>query len=155
MYEEKVEGIIVRSRVRWHEHGEKNSKYFFNLEKRNQFKKHVRKLKVSGIITSDPFEILHHDAEKEFHEGLYKSYHNRVKLQVGASFNYEDLTIPKLSQECKRLGEGVITLEECLKGFKSFALNKVPENDGLPVEFYQTFLDPVGELLVECFNGWR
>ena len=31
LYEEKVEGIIVRSRARWHEHGEKNSKYFFNL----------------------------------------------------------------------------------------------------------------------------
>ena len=78
-----------------------------------------------------------------------------MKLQVRASFNYEDLTIPKLSQECKRLGEGVITLEECLKGLKYFALNKVPENDRLPVKFYQTFLDPVGELLVERFNAWR
>ena len=25
LYEEKVEGIIVRSQARWHEHGEKNS----------------------------------------------------------------------------------------------------------------------------------
>ena len=32
MYGEKVEGIIVRSRARWHEHGEKNSRYFLNLE---------------------------------------------------------------------------------------------------------------------------
>jgi len=39
MYEEKVEGIIVRSRIRWHdEHGEKNSKYFLNLEKWNHIK---------------------------------------------------------------------------------------------------------------------
>ena len=29
LYDQKVEGIIVRSRARWHEHGEKNSKYFF------------------------------------------------------------------------------------------------------------------------------
>ena len=35
IYEEEVEGIIVRSRARWHEHGEKNSRYFLNLEKRN------------------------------------------------------------------------------------------------------------------------
>ena len=55
MYEEKVEGTIVRSRARSHEHGEKNSKYFLNLEKRNHIRKHVRKLQLSGVITSDPF----------------------------------------------------------------------------------------------------
>ena len=57
MYEEEVEGIIIRSRARWHEHGEKNSRYFLNLEKRNHVKKHVRKLRPSGVITSDPFVI--------------------------------------------------------------------------------------------------
>ena len=73
--------------------------------------------------------------------------------QGGTSFHYEDPPISKLSEECKRLGEGGITLEECSKGLNSLALNKVPGNDGLPVELYQTFWDPVRELLVECFNG--
>ena len=65
---------------------------------------------------------------------------------------YEDQPIARLSEECKRLGEGVINSVECSKVLNYFALNKVPGNDGLPVEFYQTFWDPVGELLVECFN---
>ena len=52
----------------------------------------------------------------------------------------------------KQLGEGVITLEECSKVLNSFALNKAPGNDGLPVEFYRTFWDSVGKLLVDCFN---
>ena len=30
---EKTRGAIIRSRARWYEHGEKNSKYFLNLEK--------------------------------------------------------------------------------------------------------------------------
>ena len=42
VYEKKVEGIIIRSRARWHEHGEKNSKYFLNLEKRNHVRKHPK-----------------------------------------------------------------------------------------------------------------
>ena len=29
----KTLGTIIRSRARWYEHGEKNSKYFYNLEK--------------------------------------------------------------------------------------------------------------------------
>ena len=28
LYEEKVQGVLVRSRELWHEHCEKNSKYF-------------------------------------------------------------------------------------------------------------------------------
>ena len=31
-----AEGIILRSKASWHEHGEKSSKYFLNLEKRNK-----------------------------------------------------------------------------------------------------------------------
>ena len=34
-YEEKTKGIIIRARASWHEHGEKSTKYFLNLEKRN------------------------------------------------------------------------------------------------------------------------
>ena len=31
----KNKGIILRARARWHGHGEKSTKYFLNLEKRN------------------------------------------------------------------------------------------------------------------------
>ena len=37
----KTRGTIIRSRVSWYEYGEKNSKYFYNLEKTNQRKKHI------------------------------------------------------------------------------------------------------------------
>ena len=70
------------------------------LEKLNHIKKLVRKLRLSGVITSDPFEILH--AEKEFYESLYKS---RVYAQqMKASFNYDDLPIPKVSEDSKQSG---------------------------------------------------
>ena len=46
--EEKLQTIIIRARARRCEHGEKSTKYFLNLEKRNHVKKHVRKLKING-----------------------------------------------------------------------------------------------------------
>ena len=70
-YEEKTNGIIVRARARWHEHGERSTKYFLNLEKRNHVKKHIRKLFISGTITTDPYCIL--SEQKQFYRNLYKT----------------------------------------------------------------------------------
>ena len=35
---------------------------------------------------------------------------------------------------------------------KSFSLNNVPGNDGLPIEFYKSLWGTVGKLLVKCYN---
>ena len=40
-YEEKTKGVMIQARARWHEHGQKSTKYFLNLEKRNS--NHVKK----------------------------------------------------------------------------------------------------------------
>ncbi|KAL9982975.1 hypothetical protein ACROYT_G005090 [Oculina patagonica] len=42
----KTQGAIVRSRTRWYEYGEKNSKYFYSLEKTNYRRKHVTSVKI-------------------------------------------------------------------------------------------------------------
>jgi len=68
-YEEKVKGIIIRARARWHEHGEKSTKYFLNLEKRNHIRKHMRKLNINSSITTDPFNIL--NKQRRFYQELY------------------------------------------------------------------------------------
>ena len=70
-YEEKTKGIVIRARARWHEHGEKSTKYFLNLDKRNHIKKHIRKLHISGVIKTDPFCIL--KEQERFYTNLYKS----------------------------------------------------------------------------------
>ena len=69
---EKIEGLIVRSRVQWHEDGEKSTRYFMNLEKSNSVKKHMRKLKIhDGTVITDPTEIL--EKQKEFYCNLLSS----------------------------------------------------------------------------------
>ena len=37
----KTKGAILRSKVRWYEDGERNTRYFYNLEKRNYEKKTI------------------------------------------------------------------------------------------------------------------
>ena len=47
IYDYETKGLIIRSRVRWLEEGEKNSKYFCNLENRSWQKKNISRIKDS------------------------------------------------------------------------------------------------------------
>ena len=59
LVQNRTKRAIVRSRTRWAENGEKNTKYFLNLEKRNFDKKVIHKLKCGkGFIETDQKEIL-------------------------------------------------------------------------------------------------
>ena len=140
LYDEKVNGIITRARARWHEHGETNSKYFFNLEKRNHIRKHIRTLHVSGVITTDPFKI--GEAQADYYKKLYKSRETDLNALESKQF-FKDTNIPKLSNDMRSLCEGEIKMQECENVLQSFAIGKTPGNDGLPIEFYKTFWSTV------------
>ena len=133
-YEEKTKGVIIRARARWHEHGEKSTKYFLNLEKRNHVKKNIRKLYINGKINTDPSNIL---KELEcFYCKLYASGHNVPGIDQKRSSFLGDLNVPKLSQEQIIKCEGKISSKECFDLLDSFHNNKTPGNDGIPNEFY-------------------
>ena len=54
IYHTKRKEAMFRSKVRWIENGEKPTKYFFNLEKRNYEKKVITQLKtIDGKIITD------------------------------------------------------------------------------------------------------
>jgi len=133
MYDKKVEGLIIWARARWHEHGEKNSKYFLNLEKRNHIKKHIRKLYISGVISTDPLSIM--NAQKQFYTKLYSSSKTKLDTPDAALF-FENPNLSKLSSVASEKCEGKITIEECQNIIKTFQLGKTPGNDGLPIEFF-------------------
>ena len=68
----KTGGTIIRSRARWYEHGERNSKYFYNLEKTNHRKKHITSIFVNDEEKiTDPKEIL--EEEERFFKRIYTS----------------------------------------------------------------------------------
>ena len=149
-YEEKTKGIIVRARARWHEYGEKSTKYSLNLEKRNHVKKHIRKLYVNDEIKTNPLCIL--NEVEQFYCDLYKSKNNRPDIENEIDSFLNNLNIPKLSEEQKISCEGKITSEECFCLLDTFQTNKSPGNDGIPIEFYKKFWPFINDCFIRCAN---
>ena len=59
LYEQKGKGAIFRSKCRWVEQGERATKYFFNLEKRNYNRKTLNEIKIENEeVITDGDQIL-------------------------------------------------------------------------------------------------
>ena len=123
----KTRGTILRRRVRWYEYGEKNSKYFYNLEKTNQRKKHITALKVNDHTNViDPREII--EEEERFFRQIYASKNtNPNGLEFIEFFNTEDA----LSEETAKICEGIMSIRECKQALMTMESNKTPGTDGL------------------------
>ena len=68
----KTQGAIIRSKVKWYNEGERNTKYFHSLEKRHYNSKTIRNLVTDdGTRIYTDVEIL--QEAKKFYESLYTS----------------------------------------------------------------------------------
>ena len=110
----------------------------------------MRKLKISGSITTDPFNIL--SEHQRFYQGLYTSINKNMDATAKIESFLRDLNIPKLSKEQKLSCEGKITTEACALILESFQNNKSPRNNGIPVEFYRKFWQLLSEPFIKCAN---
>ena len=140
IYENKGKGSIVRSKTKWTEQGEKPTKYFFNLERRNYNHKTIKELKhPDGTPVTKEDEIL-----KEI-EIFYKD--------LFTSTTSVNLEVPKLEDSVSSELEGEITLRECKDILCTFSSGKSPGEDGFTWEFYNCLFDLLGQDLVDCFNA--
>ena len=150
IYNYITEGIILRSKVDWYEHGEKSSKYFLNLEKRNKAKSHLRKIVIDDSFneTTDPGEILSN--LRNFYSSLYKRQSNKTEKEC---LEYlENLNLPRLSDAEKAVCEGLLTKQECWEALISMGNNNSPGNDGLTKEFYICFFNEIVSYLIDALN---
>ena len=110
IYNYITQGIILHSKVDWYEHREKSSKYFLNLEKRNNAKSHIRKILNSNLVElSEPETVL--SSIKSFYSTLYKKRNDKTETEC---YNYlKTLNLPKLTDNESRLCEGELTKREC------------------------------------------
>ena len=149
---EKIKGIIVRSRVRWAEEGEKPTKYFCSLESRNYINKTISRVeKDNGQIITKQENILLE--VKQFYENLYKSH------DFNGNQDTEILSIldtieqnPKLSSENKNKLEGELTEREILTALKKMKNNKSPGIDGFTSEFFKFFYTDIKIFIKRAIN---
>ena len=146
----KTSGIILRSKAKWVEEGEKNTKYFLNLEKRNYDNKYIKTLKKENEEISDQKEIL--EMEQQFYSQLYTTKLNQEKLEELNNTNFTSIeNIPKLNEEDKSTCEEPLSMEECGKALKELPNNKSPGGDGFTTNFYKFFWCDIKTILYDSY----
>ena len=144
LVQENIKSIIFRSKCQWYEEGEKNTKYFYSLEKARYNAKTCQTLidENDKEIRCDE-EIL--KMQREFYAELYSE-------DVNVDFVLENHSSVKVSPEQKKLQQSEITFEELGRAAKSMKNNKTPGPDGIPVDFYKTFWKRVGPILLRVYE---
>ena len=132
---ERLEGALVRSRGRWIEEGERPTKYFCGLEKRQYTKKYISSLEIDGIQQHDQVAIMNY--LKCFFEDVYQSRERSrnlgdIKHLLGRNF-------PILTAEENSALEGLITLEEASSAVTKLHNDKSPGPDGFTPNFLRRF----------------
>ena len=71
LLEDKIRGIMLRSKVRWFAEGEKNTKYFLALERAaHNFKTCQSLIQDNGVLVENQEDII--EMQRKFYEDLYK-----------------------------------------------------------------------------------
>ena len=147
--EYRTKGAILRAKCRWHNEGEKNTKYFLNLEKRHYKNGVISQLKIgeNRFVTSDK------DILKEcenFYRNLYCSRTDTDYILNNKSF--ENSTKKALDNDARQTCEGLLTKSECLQALKNMEPDKTPGSDGIPADFYKVFWNDISVFLVNAIN---
>ena len=119
---QKTKGAILRSKARWHKHGEHNT---------------------------DQLAIL--EEEKRFYKAFYKSQSIDNDTFLTSSF-FKTQNITPLTQEEMESCEGLLSEDECLNAIKEFKNNKSHRTDGFTSEFYKFFWPELRSDITSSFN---
>ena len=150
LIEDNSKGAMIRAKLRWYEDGEKPTKYFLNLEKRNYNSKAINRIQLAnGDYITDFLEIQRE--QNSFFSQLYTtSLQEDIDIENHEMF--QEIDHPTLSEDEKQSCEGEITEGELYEALKTCNKNRSPGNDGLPAEFYDTFWVDIKKHLVNSIN---
>lgn len=142
---------MIRAQVKWAGEGERPSKFFLNLEKKNYDSKSISEIyNGEGTIITDPEEILQFE-KSHFSAQFEQVEHNLAPHQreLGESFlSPSDRSMTDLDRQVLDCDLSLEEMEEAICQMKN---GKAPGCDGLPVEFYKKFWDNISPHLLASF----
>ena len=141
----KIKGLITRSRVQWHEDGERCSKYFLSLEKRKYIWKSIQCIKVDNkTVTSKP-KIL-----DLFSQSLSRKY-TEQSAPTNSNIYFQDNIKKKLSEAQKRALDEPLSFEELRVALMKMKKGKSPRSNGFTADFFKHFWKILGIFLYRPF----
>ena len=145
-----MKGLAIRSRANWIENGEKPTKYFCNLEKRNYINKNITKIiRNDGIEIIDQKEILHEI--QYFYKDLYSNkdiFYEEKDLDEMLS----KVDISKIDESTKCKLELPLDIYELTNSLKNMKNDKSPGPDGFTSEFFKIFWKDLKYFLLRSIN---
>ena len=141
-----IEGLIIRSRTKWHEEGEKSSKYFLSLEKRNIAKKSIQYLQCEGQTITKPDVIL-----SLFTKTLQEKYSVQNEVELNSEFIRNNLSETLTERERDELDKE-ITPQELTAALQTMKKGKTPGSNGFSVDFFRFFWKQLGTFLFRAFK---
>ena len=146
-----LKGAQLRSKQKYISEGDKNTKFFLNLEKSRANSKIIPSLELeNGNVVTDQFSIL--NAQKEYYRSLYNKENNHDNLENHIDTFLGDTNIPNLTNPERETCEGLINIEEASKALQMLNNNSSPGPDGLTAEFYKCFWLKLRNTVVDSFN---
>ncbi len=145
-----IQGRIIRSKATWYKKGEKNCKFFLNLESNRSGKTYVPRLYNSDgqLIISSQLIL---GELKRFYQNLYSNQDSQNSVDINAEF-LDNVNLPKMAEGTKLLCEGELSIQECYNALLKFPNGKSPGNDGLTAEFYKAFWNLLGQQLTDSLT---
>ena len=148
LYDKKIcNGAILRSKAYFAIEGDKNSRYFLQLEKHRQNNNVIKEIKNGeGKLLNKTEDML--DEVHKFYKDLYSCTSiNRDKAIELLKFISE-----KVNQEDMEILESEISLDEIKKALFGMSKNKSPGPCGLTAEFFCKFFPLFGEIFLKIFK---
>ena len=144
----KARATIFRSRANWSQVGERPTKYFLNLEKRNYVNKQISQLEdEGGHLVSTQKQIL--NMQKQYYENLYSQNEGELDVIDDSCQFTETENLPALSENQRTLIDRPLTKQDFLNSLKLLKNAKCPGSDGLTAEFYKFFWTDIGDCVTE------